>query len=257
VRGVVMFDSDAAGELGFAVRPAYTFNYTSGTVVGTTLTTGATWAAVNTAITVGQYRVTSCGVRISSNMPALTETGQCFIATTPLIAVSTAYDVASPAPYLEIFMGSLKGSVTHEWVAKPIGPRSRLMVDLNTNAIETSAQDTGWSEMLCVCNGLPASTVAAVRMEFILNIEYTTLPTTGLAYLSQPAPVASPPLQQAVAIINSKTPHTISVPAGSSSDGHRQGLAATALAAIPKSFWEVAADTAMQGLESAAAAMFL
>jgi hypothetical protein len=257
VRGVVMFNSDAEGELGFAIRPAYTYNYISGTVANTTLTTGGTWGEVNTAITVQQYRVTSCGVRISSNMPALTETGQIFIASTNQVAINTAYNVASPTPFTELYMGSLKGAVVHEWVAKPIGPRSRMLVDTNLIGADTSAVDSGWSEMLCVCNGLPVSVTGAVRMEFILNIEYTTPATSGLGFLAKPSPIASPPLQQAVAIVHSKTPQTMALPAGSSSDGHRQSVAASALAALPKSFWEVAADTAMQGLEYAAGALFV
>jgi hypothetical protein len=202
IRKSFLIGTDAQGECAVFFRPEYPYNLNTGTVVGLSATTAATWNAAQSISGVGLYRVTTAGVRVMSNMTPMTEKGEVWLATSPTsMAVSTAYDVGNPLIWTEVYTSSLKNGTVSEWVSTPNTPASRILIKGNTNG-NTAHQDldnSAWTELVIVGQGLDASNSTALRIEVYLNFEYVPDASGSAVFYATLAPPVDPEIQAAVA----------------------------------------------------------
>lgn len=201
-RGNLPVTVDAAGAAFTCYAAAAPFGAIGSTVVGSTATTGATYAtykANSMLATYGSaYRIVSFGCVIRCIASATQASGILTLGTAPAASVSTAYTLGQEL-YSEVTVKAIQPGMEMSWVSQPHGTGAR---DFVTQSTATSVVSDWTSLWLEVSGATPATSPLVV--EWFINVEFQPLTSArALTAIAKTNPPKSTVAESATSSVHS------------------------------------------------------
>jgi hypothetical protein len=138
-----------------------------------------------------KIRVTTYGIRIISLLSAVDAKGSVALATGAQSDPVTPVRF-SPDYYAKYDLHGISAASEWHMIGKPTSSAATDMVEVTSDLYDNSGTPIpGWNNLFILCEGLPANT-NCLRVEVVINFEYTIKTTTPLGKLQTPQPVFNP-----------------------------------------------------------------
>jgi len=151
-----------------------------------------------------EYRVVSSGVRITYVGAPLYASGRVIIASSDTIPLSGTTDLGARQNFAQyaVVAASTLAEKPMTFFFAPDAEQGRMWQSPNVS----DAQVNYWNAVMILCDGLPASSTAAIQVEFVMHIEFRVATNTAYNQLARPSAPFNPQINAMVQNTNSRMP---------------------------------------------------